>query len=68
MDTSSEPQNMTKFEEKEEIPAEQFTEIWNRFPYQVRKSLNKTKRGELAPVSDEQLKLKIQNYLENSNE
>ena len=54
----------TKFEEPELLTKKQFSEYWSKFPYPVRKAVNKTKRGELKPVSDEDLLQILLNYFE----
>jgi hypothetical protein len=53
----------TKFDSEICLNPKQFSEYWDLFPFRVRKSLNKTKRGELPVCSDDQLKKILDNYL-----
>ncbi len=58
------PPRPTEYEgELEELTPEQFSEYWDKLSYPVRKAWNRTKRGELAPVSDEELKKRRDAYL-----
>jgi hypothetical protein len=52
----------TKFEESELLTPQQLSNYWDSFPYSVRKALNKTKKGQLPKVSDEELILRLKKY------
>lgn len=45
----------TKFDEPVLLEPKQFSAYWEKFPYPMRKAVNRTKRGELKPVSDDDL-------------
>lgn len=53
----------TKFEEAVLLSKKQFSEYFPSFPYAARKSLNRTTRGELVPVSNQELESKRNQYL-----
>ncbi len=55
--------NATKFEPEERLTRQQFSDYWELFPFKARKSINKTKRGELPPCSDSDLKNLLESYL-----
>ena len=54
----------TKFDSEVLLESKQFSEYWDLFPFKVRKSLNKTKKGELPPCSDAELKSVLDRYLQ----
>jgi hypothetical protein len=54
----------TKFDSEVLLEPKQFSEYWDLFPFKVRKSLNKTKKGELPHCSDEELKVVLDRYLQ----
>ena len=68
-ETTVEPTvNETKYEKLEPLDQKQFSQYWDSLPYSVRKAYNKQTKGELAPVSQEELRQKLVSYLDTKNE
>jgi hypothetical protein len=55
--------NNTKFDSEVLLTRQQFSDYWETFPFRVRRSINRTKKGELPPCSEDQLKDLINRYL-----
>jgi len=56
-------ENQTTYEKVEFLTQKQFLEYYHKFPTIIQNSIDKDKRGELKPVSAEQLKKKSTDYL-----
>ena len=52
----------TRFKEGRELSKAELSALWPLLPYPVAKAFNKAKRGELAPVSAEELAQKAHIY------
>jgi len=52
----------TKFEEAELIPQAEWRAMRERFPYAVRKSCTKYKKGQLEKVTDEALQVQLNDF------
>jgi hypothetical protein len=55
--------NNTKFDSEVLLTRQQFSEYWETFPFRVRRSINRTKKGELPPCSEDELKEIRNRYL-----
>lgn len=59
----SSPDNNTIYEQKEPLNDTQISEIWSSLPYLLQKAIKKERKGELKPVTVEELvKIKEQYF------
>jgi len=55
--------NQTTFEKPEFLSEKQFEEYYHKFPTFIQNSIDKQNRGELKPITEEELKKKSEEYL-----
>ena len=65
---SGEENSTTKFDSEVLLTRQQFSEYWELLPIRVKRAINRTKKGELPPCSEDELKTLRNRYLQQPDE